>query len=215
METATLTRVRARKLSQTPFSGAYWLKRQKSSRWVSCRAGLGKARPQTHNASASYCVFSWFLPPLFLLKVCIFYLASGWAGTTGEKKMAVAQIFLLLASCHRQWIQSLDHWGKLQLGPQKRKSKKVIANQPGHMAFRSVWAGNFNRWENKITSLKGRACQKLGNPQAAEIPGQKNKRNTKQPSPEPQGQLHTHPAPCQRILRWWESKSCTCALEIL
>lgn len=137
--------------------------------------GWGRQDLKAHNAAASYCVFSWFLPPMFLLKVCIFYLASGWAGTTGEKKMAVAQIFLLLASCHRQWIQGLDHCGKLQLGPQKRKSKKVIANQPGHMAFSSVWAGNFNRWENKITSLKGRACQKLGNPQAAEIPGQKIK----------------------------------------
>lgn len=91
--------------------------------------GWGRQDLKVHNASASYCVFRWFLPPVFLLKVCIFCLGSGWAGTTGEKKMAVAQIFLLLASCHRQWIQGLDHCGKLQLGPQKRKSKKVTANQ--------------------------------------------------------------------------------------
>lgn len=47
------------------------------------------------------------------------------------------------------------------------------ARQPEDLASRSIWAGSSNRWENRIASLKGRACQGLGHLQAAKSSGQK------------------------------------------
>lgn len=100
----------------------------------------------------------------------------------------MAQIFLLLARCHRQRIPGRRHCGKLLLlRPRHRKGKKVLpVGALGPWEYRSR---KFQQVGEQNCQPEGTACQKLGFQQAAKTAGQKS--NTRQPARESEGQLHT------------------------